>query len=59
MNNAQCENHCPNCDSKDIGYETIEVGDVIYYPGRCLDCGCEFKEYFKYSDTEWESEMKL
>ena len=54
MDNKQCENHCPKCNSGDIDFWDIEIGDVIYYPATCKECGCNFKEYFIYSDTEWE-----
>ena len=48
----ECENHCPKCDSTDVNYDSIEVGDVLYYPARCESCGCNFREYYTYSDTE-------
>lgn len=55
IENKQCEGNCPRCGSTDIDYEAIKLGDgAMYYPGRCNDCNCSFKEYLKYSDTEWE-----
>ena len=55
MTSKECENHCPKCNSEDIKWDSIVVGDnVIYYPATCYKCGCEFKEYFQYSDTDWQ-----
>ena len=53
MNTAKCENYCPKCGSKEIEFGICEVGDVIYYPATCIDCDCEFKEYFTYAETEY------
>ena len=53
----KCENHCPKCNSENILWGIVEVGDcVIYQPATCNDCGCTFKEYYKYTDTEISDE---
>ena len=51
-----CEHHCPKCNSDDIEWGDFVNGDVIYQRGTCNVCDCEFKEYFKYSDTEIDGE---
>jgi hypothetical protein len=51
----KCFNHCPKCDATD---PDIEWGDKEWYDtgayqlAECKKCGCEFKEYYEYSDTE-------
>jgi len=41
-----CENKCPLCRSANIDWKCSE--DVADYyqeqPGKCLECGCQFKE---------------
>ena len=49
----KCENHCPRCNSENIFWDVLEhTGAVIYQPAKCNSCGCQFKEYYAYSDTE-------
>ena len=51
----ECQGQCPRCieNIKDGSAESIEYGtmtlkdDMIYYPAKCLDCGFEFKEWYK------------
>jgi len=56
----QCFNHCPKCDATD---PDIEWGDEewldqqAYQSAECKKCGCNFKEYYKYSDTEIDGEQ--
>ena len=55
----KCFNHCPKCDATD---PDIEWGDKewldnqAYQSATCKKCGCEFKEYYTYSDTEINGE---
>jgi hypothetical protein len=51
-----CENICPNCGAggSDIAWGEMENGEVTYQNATCIRCKCEFKEYWKYSDTEWD-----
>ena len=50
-----CLNHCPNCNAgvDDINWGSFITGDVVYQEGECEICGCCFKEYYEYSDTEF------
>jgi len=52
----KCENHCPSCNSDDIDWGDHVHGDVIYQKAVCNECDCDFKEYYKYSDTEIDGE---
>ncbi|MCK5615787.1 hypothetical protein KAR91_78715 [Candidatus Pacearchaeota archaeon] len=56
MNTKQCENFCPKCGGNGIEWGLKEIGDVIYQPATCLDCSCEFKEYYEYAETEWDND---
>jgi hypothetical protein len=53
----KCFNYCPNCGTTD---PNIEWGDKewldtqAYQEAECKKCGCVFKEYYTYSDTEFE-----
>lgn len=55
----KCENHCPNCgaDVTEINWGDWVTGEVVYQEGECTKCGCYFKEYYTYSDTEFEVEV--
>jgi hypothetical protein len=57
MSGLQCENHCPKCNSDDISSIDTCFSDVVYQKLTCNKCGCEFKEYFTYSDTEIDGEQ--
>jgi|TARA_Y100000310_G_scaffold56232_1_gene51587 hypothetical protein len=52
----KCENCCPACGAEgDIRWGDKEwQDDVCYQWADCNKCGTEFREYWKYSDTEWE-----
>jgi len=51
----KCENHCPKCNSEDIDWADKDwFDDGAYQKATCNECGCEFKEYYKYSNTEIE-----
>jgi len=54
--NKKCENYCPKCGSDDIDWGDFITGDVVYQRATCK-CGCEFKEYYEYSDTEIDGEQ--
>lgn len=52
----KCFNDCPNCGATDpdIDWGSHEWIDTqAYQEATCLKCGCEFKEYYTYSDTEY------
>lgn len=55
----KCFNHCPKCNATD---PDIEWGDKdwfnnqAYQSAECLKCGCKFKEFYEYSDTEIDGE---
>jgi len=40
---------CPNCGSADLEYGKVKhgtVGNEIYYPFTCSDCGFEGREWY-------------
>lgn len=38
---------CPKCRSKNIEYGAAEFeDDLLYYPGKCNECGYEFEEWY-------------
>lgn len=52
----KCFNHCPDCDATDpdINWGIMEAdGNEAWMGAICKKCGCEFKEYYKYTETEW------
>lgn len=55
-----CESHCPKCGAgmKDIEWGSFEFDEVSYQTGTCSMCGCEFREYYNYSNTEWYEKHK-
>ena len=55
----KCDNNCPNCGANEdyITFQPVIVDDVICQPATCNKCGCEFKMYFEYSDTEFYLEQ--
>ncbi len=60
MLNKKCENHCPDCGATDPDIEWGDkewFDDGAYQTATCKKCNCEFKEYYKYSETEYEIEM--
>lgn len=50
----KCLSHCPNCGSDDIDWCIGEFDEAPNQAGTCNVCGCEFKEYYTYSETEWD-----
>lgn len=47
---------CPRCNSENVVYDKEFVDDdLLIFPGRCLDCGCQFNEryFLDYLDTEY------
>lgn len=58
----KCFNHCPNCGATD---PNIEWGDKewldtqAYQEAECKKCGCVFKEYYTYSETEFYSDTEF
>ncbi len=58
----KCSTDCPNCgvDEDDVEFGGVvcdtDIG-VIYIPCSCKKCGCEFKMYFGYTDTEFYMEQ--
>jgi len=52
----KCPSHCPNCDAgdDDIEWGLFVFDEASYQPATCNKCGCEFKEYYQYSDTEFD-----
>lgn len=47
-NKFKCEQGvCPKCRSKNIEYGAAEFeDDLLYYPGKCNECGYEFEEWY-------------
>jgi hypothetical protein len=38
---------CPNCKGIDLDYDTIKVvGEEVYYPWTCNDCGTKGQEWY-------------
>jgi len=58
----KCGTQCPNCGADEDNVEWGEficdkdVG-VLYQGGFCIKCGCHFKMYFDYTDTEFYMEQ--
>jgi hypothetical protein len=52
----KCEDCCPNCgaDYEDITWGLFVADEARYQPADCNICGCHFKEYYTYCDTEFE-----
>lgn len=48
------KNECPNCgEEENIDWFEKDIqDDTVFQKATCLECGCEFKEYFEYSNTE-------
>ncbi len=46
MEEKNCENHCPKCDSDDIHWELreSEADGWIKQRGNCSECNCNFYE---------------
>ena len=55
-----CESTCPNCGAgqNDIEWELFDIDDPPSQVGTCNKCGCEFREYYEYSNTEWYTKKK-
>lgn len=50
---------CPRCNSENVVYDKEFVDDdLLIFPGRCLDCECQFKEryFLDYLDTELQTQ---
>ena len=56
MKTKKCENHCPKCNSTNVDWEISDFlpNGEISQNAQCLDCGCQFREYSRYYETEWE-----
>ena len=56
---AQVSGECPKCEGGDIEYKGLEYadGNAAFYPARCADCGCEFKEWYELVFTESEEDL--
>lgn len=54
------ESHCPKCYAglDDIEWGVADFNEVKCQTGICKKCGCEFTEYYNYSDTEWNGTKK-
>ena len=53
----KCFNCCPNCGATDPDIEWGEkhwMDDGAYQDAECRRCDCYFKEYYQYTDTEFE-----
>ena len=56
VKNSVAIGRCPRCISENVVYDKEFVDDdLLIFPGRCLDCGCQFKEryFLDYLDTEY------
>ena len=46
----ECRGSCPNCDSEDLEYGSIQVdmdaSDTVYFPFECNDCGKHGREIY-------------
>lgn len=60
VKSKECFNHCPNCGATD---PDIEWGDKdwldnqAFQDAECLKCGCKFREFYTYSDTEFDGDL--
>lgn len=54
IQSKRCENYCPKCESNNVDWgDTHYTNNENYQEAVCLDCGCEFKEWRAYIETEW------
>lgn len=55
-----CESHCPKCGAgmEDIEWGLFEYDEISHQNGTCTKCGCKFREYYNYSNTEWNEKGK-
>jgi len=53
----RCENCCPECGAtdSDIEWGKYEFDAAPWQYAVCKKCGCEFREIYRYSATEWEA----
>ena len=63
LSSKVCESICPNCGAgqNSIDWNLFVFDEVSYQGGicgACQHCGCNFKEYYTYSDTEWYVKSK-
>jgi len=56
MINKECMGKCPNCDSDDLDYGSLELesinGEAVYYEFTCNKCGKSGKEWYNLEYTE-------
>lgn len=39
---------CPKCNGKNLDHECLQlVGDMMYYPWKCLDCSQQGEEWYR------------
>ena len=58
----KCFNYCPKCGATDpyIEWGDKEWEDIeAFQDGECLKCGCEFKEWYVYDETEYYSDTPV
>lgn len=53
---------CPKCGSEDLNYGVIEfegvVGNFLYYPYFCKNCGFRGEEWYELTFTGHEPDLK-
>ncbi|MCD6436387.1 MAG: hypothetical protein J7L15_08405 [Clostridiales bacterium] len=55
IRNKKCENRCPACNSENIDWGDTDICETeTFQEGSCEECGCDFKEYSAYKETEWD-----
>jgi threonine synthase len=56
----KCKNHCPCCGAgpKNIEWEKLDNGLRSNLQGTCRKCGCNFKQVYAYSHTEYKAPKK-
>ena len=60
MLSKKCYNYCPDCGATDPDIEWGDkkwVDEWGFQEAICKKCNCNFREYYKYFETEYEIKM--
>ena len=51
-----CESICPKCGAHDIEWDLFSCDPEPHQEAECLECGCKFKEFYRYNSTIWRTD---